>query len=68
MVQLRIIIENDGGISSIVVERPSGNRNFDDSVLRAIKRSSPLPTPPEILREGNDYFEVGFRFHYFKES
>ncbi len=68
MVQLRIIIENDGGVSSIVVERPSGNRNFDESVLRAIKRSSPLPTPPEILREENDYFEVGLRFHYFKES
>ncbi len=68
MVQLRIIIEENGGVSSIIVERPSGERPFDESVLRAIKKASPLPTPPEILREGKDYFEVGFRFHYFKEG
>lgn len=68
MVQLRIIIEQDGGVSSIVVERPSGKRVFDESVLRAINKAAPLPVPPESLREGKDYYEVGFRFHYFPEG
>jgi len=66
MVQVRIIIETNGDVSSIILERPSGNRLFDDSVLRAIQKASPLPVPPEILREGRDYYEVGFRFHYFR--
>lgn len=65
MVQVRITIETDGSVSSIVVERPSGNSLFDDSVIRAIQKASPLPVPPEELREGRDYYEVGFRFHYF---
>lgn len=68
MVQLRITIEDDGGVSSIIVERTSRNRIFDDSVLRAINRAAPLPVPPESLREGKDYYDVGFRFHYFPEK
>lgn len=65
MVQLKITIEEDGGVSSIIVERPSGKRLFDESVLRAINKAAPLPVPPEPLREGKDYYDVGFRFHYF---
>lgn len=68
MVQLRITIEEDGGVSSIIVERPSGKRLFDESVLRAINKVAPLPVPPEPLREGRDYYDVGFRFHYFVEN
>ncbi len=68
MVQLRITIEEDGGVSSIIVERPSGKRLFDESVLRAINKAAPLPVPPEPLREGKDYYDVGFRFHYFPEN
>ena len=68
MVQLRITIEENGDISSIIVERPSGNRPFDESVLRAINKAAPLPVPPESLKEGKDYYEVGFRFHYFPDG
>jgi colicin import membrane protein len=63
VVELRIVIEKDGRVSGERIERGSGNAFFDDSVLRAIRKASPLPTPPEQLRGGEDHYEVGFRFH-----
>jgi TolA protein len=62
-VELRIMIEKDGRVSGERIERGSGNPYFDDSVLRAIRKASPLPVPPEQLRGGEDHYEVGFRFH-----
>ena len=62
-VELRIMIEKDGRVSGERIERGSGNLYFDDSVLRAIRKASPLPIPPEQLRGGEDHYEVGFRFH-----
>jgi colicin import membrane protein len=63
VVELRIVIEKDGRVSAQRIERGSGNTYFDDSVLRAIRKASPLPVPPEQLRGGEDHYEVGFRFH-----
>jgi colicin import membrane protein len=63
VVELRIVIEKDGRVSSDRIERGSGNLYFDDSVQRAIRKASPLPVPPEQLRGGEDYYEIGFRFH-----
>ncbi|HEX9204997.1 MAG TPA: cell envelope integrity protein TolA [Candidatus Deferrimicrobiaceae bacterium] len=63
MVELRIVIERDGRVSDTRIERSSGNHFFDESVLRAIRKASPLPVPPEQLRGGEDHYEVGFRFH-----
>ncbi len=63
MVVVRIVIEKDGRVSDTRIERGSGNAYFDDSVQRAIRKASPLPVPPERLRAGEAYYEVGFRFH-----
>jgi len=63
VVQIRVAIEPDGRVSEIVVEKGSGNLYFDDSVLRAIRKASPLPVPPERLRGGESRYEVGFRFY-----
>jgi colicin import membrane protein len=63
MVQLRIVIEKDGRVSQVRMEKTSGNPYFDDSVRRAINKASPLPVPPEQLRGGEDYYEIGFRFY-----
>ena len=63
VVELRIVIEKDGRVSAERIERGSGNPYFDDSVRRAIRKASPLPVPPEQLRGGEAYYEVGFRFH-----
>lgn len=40
-------ISKDGTISSVVLSTSSGNREFDESVLRAVWKASPLPSPPE---------------------
>jgi TonB family protein len=63
MVQIRIVIEIDGRVSQVRMEKTSGNTYFDDSVLRAIRKASPLPVPPEELRGSEDHYEVGFRFY-----
>ena len=63
MVQIRIVIEIDGRVSQVRMEKTSGNPYFDDSVLRAIRKASPLPVPPEQLRGSEEYYEVGFRFY-----
>jgi TonB family protein len=63
MVRLRIVIEQDGRVSQVRMEKTSGNSYFDDSVRRAINKASPLPVPPEQLRGGEDHYEVGFRFY-----
>jgi TonB family protein len=62
IVQIRITIEMDGKASNVRMEKSSGNSYFDDSVLRAIPKASPLPVPPEQLRGAEDHYEVGFRF------
>jgi len=62
IVQLRITIEADGTVTNVRMEKTSGNNYFDDSVLRAITKASPLPVPPEQLRGTEDHYEIGFRF------
>ncbi len=62
-VEVVIVIEKDGRVSDARVVKGSGNEYFDESVRRAIRKASPLPVPPERLRGGEDYYEVGFRFH-----
>jgi colicin import membrane protein len=63
MVEVVIVIEKDGRVSDTRIQKGSGNGYFDESVRRAIRKASPLPIPPEKLRGGEDYYEVGFRFH-----
>ncbi|MGE5188776.1 MAG: energy transducer TonB [Gemmatimonadota bacterium] len=63
IVQIRITIEKDGRVTNVQMEKSSGNRYFDDSVLRAIAKASPLPVPPEQLRGTEDHYDVGFRFY-----
>lgn len=62
IVQIRITIEQDGRVTNVRMEKTSGNIYFDDSVLRAITKASPLPVPPEQLRGTEDHYEIGFRF------
>lgn len=62
IVRIRITIERDGTVTNVRMEKTSGNPYFDDSVLRAITKASPLPVPPEQLRGAEDHYEIGFRF------
>lgn len=42
-------ISRDGTISNIGLAKGSGNSEFDDSVLRAVAKASPLPPPPAVI-------------------
>lgn len=41
----------DGRISGVTITKGSGNRSYDDSVLRAIAKASPAPPPPASVYE-----------------
>ena len=36
----------NGVLQNVRLERTSGNGNFDDSVMRAVQKASPVPAPP----------------------
>jgi colicin import membrane protein len=53
-------IKETGEISGLKIVQPSGDPSYDESVLRAVKKSSPLPAPPESYRK--DFAEVELTF------
>lgn len=58
IVNIRIL--RNGAVVDVVFEKRSGNRYFDDSAIRAIKKASPLPPLPAWIR--GDGIEIGVRF------
>jgi len=55
-----IKIRKDGRIVDINVEKRSGNRIYDESILRVLRAVDPLPPIPASLN--TDSIELGFRF------
>jgi len=53
-------IKDNGEITGLKVIQPSGDATYDESVLRAVKKSSPLPAPPNAYRK--DFAEVELTF------
>jgi colicin import membrane protein len=43
-------IKENGEIVGLKIVQPSGDRTYDESVLRALRKSTPLPPPPEAHR------------------
>jgi colicin import membrane protein len=44
---VRFGVQPDGHIFAVELLRPSGDRAFDESTLRAVRSASPLPPPPQ---------------------
>ena len=59
VIQARIL--KNGTVADLNFEKYSGNRYFDDSAMKAIKKSSPFPPLPEWIKDNS--IEVGIRFH-----
>ena len=57
-----IRIAPDGEILEFRIEKGSGNAYYDQSAIRAIRKSSPLPPLPEDL--GDEPLEIGVNFRY----
>ncbi|MHB8109247.1 MAG: cell envelope integrity protein TolA [Syntrophorhabdaceae bacterium] len=55
-----IKVRKDGRITDINIEKRSGNRVYDESVLRVLRAVEPLPPIPSSLN--SDSLEIGFRF------
>ena len=54
-------IKDNGEIVGLKIVQPSGDSSYDESVLRALKKSSPLPAPPESVRKDFADVELTFR-------
>ncbi|MDY6851540.1 MAG: TonB family protein, partial [Thermodesulfobacteriota bacterium] len=50
----------DGKIMKAWFERNSGQKYFDQSAIKAVRRSDPLPPLPEVFK-GRE-IEIGLRF------
>lgn len=59
VVQARIL--RSGAVGDVSFEKRSGNRFFDDSAMKAVRKASPLPPLPEWIRDSS--IEIGIRFH-----
>ena len=64
-VELRVNVDRQGEVISVVVTNSSGNHIHDQSVENAIYKASPLPFPPqprfyEYLKEFNFIFKLPF--------
>ena len=59
VIHLRIL--RNGTVTDVSFEKRSGNRYFDESTVKAIKKVDPFPPLPEEIRGGS--IEVGVRFH-----
>jgi colicin import membrane protein len=55
-----IKVRKDGRIVDIGIEKRSGNRIYDESILRVLRAVDPLPPIPSSLN--TDSMEIGFRF------
>jgi colicin import membrane protein len=54
-------IKDNGEITGLKIVQPSGDSSYDESVVRAVKKSSPLPPPPESFRKDFADVEIAFR-------
>jgi len=57
---IAVKILRNGAVADLDFEKRSGNRYFDESAVKAVKKGSPFPPLPEWMRESN--IEVGVRF------
>ena len=57
---IELTVKNNGTILKTRMTQRSGNERFDQSVLKAIKRSDPLPPFPEGYRKTHEEIEINF--------
>ena len=56
-----VTILRSGAVTGMNFEKRSGNRYFDESALKAIRKAIPFPPLPAWISEGS--LDVGIRFH-----
>jgi TonB family protein len=56
-----VTILRSGAVTEVNFEKRSGNRYFDESAMKAIRKASPFPPLPMVIRDTS--IQVGIRFH-----
>ncbi|MEW6334084.1 MAG: TonB family protein [Thermodesulfobacteriota bacterium] len=56
-----VTILRSGAVTELTFEKRSGNRFFDESAMKAIRKASPFPPLPAAI--GDTSIQVGIRFH-----
>ena len=59
-VTVRFSIRDNGEIAGLKITRSSGDRSYDESVMRALRGANPLPALPEKLRDELKDWELDF--------
>ncbi len=57
---LIVVVRRDGKVLDIRFEKKSGDALFDESVIRAVRKSDPLPPFPQVYSAPQE--EIGLRF------
>ena len=63
-----LMVKSDGTILKTRFEKRSTDALFDESVLKAIERSNPLPPFPEGYRMTHDEFYINFSLKDLKNN
>jgi TonB family protein len=56
-----VTILRNGAVMEVNFEKRSGNRYFDESAMKAIRKAAPFPPLPAWVGERS--LDVGIRFH-----
>lgn len=66
MTVLHVLLNPDGTLHRLVLERPSGLGFLDDEAMRAFKKAAPFPNPPRRLVSSTTGL-IAFRFGFIFE-
>ena len=61
-VSLSLRILRSGQLRDLAIDAPSGERVLDDSALRAVRQSAPLPPLPPLFKAETLYLQLRFTF------
>lgn len=61
-----LLVKSDGAIQKVRVEKKSASVMFDQSVLKAVERSDPLPPFPETYKKSYEEIEINFNLKDLK--
>ncbi len=62
IVRVQFVIEKDGHLKKVEVEKTSGSRFLDDAAKKAVEKSAPFPPFPSEIPESSLTFSLSFRF------
>jgi colicin import membrane protein len=63
-----VMVKSDGSVVKTRLDKRSGSPIFDDSVMKAVERSNPLPPFPEGYKRSDDEIYLKFNLNDLKSE